>query len=523
MVKKEPQKKNLNMRLTEEDLTLFSEVSTSIHAIRDLDEMLKSILNNIKTVFRVEGASLALHDEENSEFYFIRTMEEERNGKHDRKQKMRFPDHLGVAGWVLREKRPAVIPDVSKDDRFFKGIDIQEDSVTRSMVCCPLLTRKGLIGILYALNKLEGEFAERDARLLEILCGTIAIAIENAKFYGELKQYASSLEQENRVLKSEVQSRFNLQGIIGSSPAMRTLFALIEKVLDTTTTVLVQGETGTGKELIARVIHHNGPTKDRPFIAENCGALSEHLLESELFGHVKGAFTGAIADKKGLFELANGGTVFLDEIGEMSPAMQVKLLRVLQEGQFRPVGGSRYCNVDVRVITATNRNLEEEVKKGSFREDLFYRIHVFPVTLPPLRERREDIPLLAVHFIERFAKKIKRSARLTPQALDLLSRYDWPGNVRELENEMERALTLAGKEKEIREEHLSEKIRPSSEKGPVIDETGGTLSEVTERIEQRMILEALGNTKGNRSEAARRLGITRQGLLNKITRYKIEF
>ena len=320
-----------------------------------------------------------------------------------------------------------------------------------------------------------------------------------------------------------MQARFNLQGVVGSSPAMCRVFALVDKVTDTTTSVLIQGETGTGKELIARVIHYNGPLKEKPFVSENCGALSENLLESELFGHVKGAFTGAIADKKGLFEQANGGTIFLDEIGEMSPVMQVKLLRVLQERQVRPVGGSRTVNVDVRLIASTNRNLEEEVRNGSFREDLFYRINVFPITLPPLRERREDIPLLAAHFLKKFAKKLKRRAvRLTPQAMDLFSRFNWPGNIRELQNEIERALTLAGTRGEIRVEHLSERIHVSSETRISIPETECTLQEITGQIEREMVFKALQKTGGNRSRAARMLGLTRQGLLNKIARYQIK-
>ncbi len=517
------EKINLDTPFTKEELTLFYDVATSIHTIRDLDEMLRCILDKIKTVFHIEGASIALHDDEKKEFYFIRTVEEEKNGNSMMMNRMRFPDHLGVAGWVLRENRPAVIPDVSKDDRFFKGLDLQENFVTRSMICLPLQVRKGLLGILYALNKMEGEFTQKEARLLEILSGTIAISIENARLYGELKHYAGFLERENRMLKSDAQERFNLQGIIGSSPAMRKVFTLLDKVMETTTSVLIQGETGTGKELIARVIHYNSPLKDKPFVAENCGALNENLLESELFGHVKGAFTGAIADKKGLFELANGGTVFLDEVGDMSPAMQVKLLRVLQEGQLRPVGGSEQIKVDVRFIASTNQNIEEQVRKGNFREDLFYRISVFPITLPPLREKKEDIPLLADHFLKQFARKLKMpAAKLTPRALRLLSRYDWPGNVRELENEAERALTMAGRKSEIGEKYLSEKIRPISEKNIAKNRNKGTLKEITERIERQIVLETLQNTRGNRSGAARLLGLTRQGLLNKIARYKIK-
>ncbi len=305
---------------------------------------------------------------------------------------MRFPDDYGVAGWVLRENRSVLIPDVSRDERFSDKLGIQHDFITRSMICVPLKTRKESIGVLYTLNKRKGEFTPKEVRLPEILSGTTAIAIDNAKLYGEIRQYATSLEKENVRLKFEVQNRFNLQGIIGSSSPMRSVFELLNKVIGTPTSVLIQGETGTGKELLAKVNHYNSALKEIPFIAENCGALSENLLESELFGHVRGAFTGAIADKKGLFELADGGTVFLDEIADMPHAMQTKLLRVLQEGQVRPVGGSHYRQVNFRLITSSNRELLEEVKKGNFRDDLYYRVQVFPIKLPALRERKEDIP-----------------------------------------------------------------------------------------------------------------------------------
>jgi transcriptional regulator with GAF, ATPase, and Fis domain len=317
--------------------------------------------------------------------------------------------------------------------------------------------------------------------------------------------------------------RFNVQGIIGSSGAMQRVFAMLEKVIGTGTTVLIQGETGTGKELFAKVIHYNGPLKDKPFVAENCGALSENLLESELFGHVKGAFTGAIADKKGLFELADGGTVFLDEISDMPHAMQTKLLRVLQEGQIRPVGGSRYHRVDFRLISSTNRDLYREVDKGNFREDLFYRIQVFPIVLPPLRERIEDIPLLAAHFFEKFAANLNRPiARLTPDALEILMQFDWPGNVREFENEIERALTLAGDDHDIKVEYLSDRIKNAADQKTGPDEIPTTIQEATARVERKMVADALRRTGGNRSQAARILGLTRQGLLNKIGRYEIK-
>jgi Nif-specific regulatory protein len=304
---------------------------------------------------------------------------------------------------------------------------------------------------------------------------------------------------------------------------MQRVFELLNKVIETPTSVLIQGETGTGKELLAKVIHYNSAMKDKPFIAENCGALSENLLESELFGHVKGAFTGAIADKKGLFEMADGGTVFLDEIVDMPHSMQTKLLRVLQEGQVRPVGGSHFREVNFRLITSSNRELLKEVEAGNFRDDLYYRVQVFPIKLPPLRQRKEDIPLLAAHFLEKYAEKLSQPvARLTPWALDLLVQFDWPGNVRELENEIERALTLAGGDREIQASYLSEKITGTVGKMDTNQMDGMSLRDAIERMELQMVTRALRDAIGNRSKAARMLGLTRQGLINKIARYKIE-
>jgi Nif-specific regulatory protein len=379
-----------------------------------------------------------------------------------------------------------------------------------------------VLGVLYALNKQHAEFSIKEMRLLEILSGTIAVSIENAQFYGQIQKYATSLEKENLRLKTECQARFNVQGIIGSSAAMQRVFALLDKVIDTGTTVLIEGETGTGKELLAKVIHYNGPAGDKPFIAENCGALSENLLESEIFGHVKGAYTGAIADKKGMFELADGGTVFLDEISDMPFTMQTKLLRVLQEYQIRPVGGSEYQQVDFRLISSTNRDLLQEVKQGRFREDLFYRVQVFPIVIPPLRERKEDIPLLAAHFLEQFAFKFERPvSRLTPGALDILMQFDWPGNVRELQNEIERALTLAADDDQISEAYLSERIKQSADYDGLSGAPPATIHEATAQVERKMITDALRQSGGNRSQAARILGLTRQGLLNKIRRYEV--
>jgi Nif-specific regulatory protein len=508
--------------LTNDDLTLLYDLSMSIHAIDDLDKMLQNILKKMRAVFDIEGASIALHDPASKEFYFIQTVEEQGDDTDEKMARMRFPDDYGVAGWVFRHKQPVTIPDVTKDHRYADNLDLQKDVITRSMICAPLKSRNEIIGVLYALNKRNGIFDRKDSLLLEILSGTISIAVENAKLYGEIKVRAENLERENLRLMSEVRDRFNLQGIIGTSPAMKRVFELVDKVVGSTTTVFIQGETGTGKELFAKAIHYNSPLKAKPFVAENCGALSENLLESELFGHVKGAFTGAIANKKGLFEMADGGTVFLDEIADMPHTMQTKLLRVLQEGQVRPVGGPRYHRVDFRLIASSNRDLLTEVSQGRFRDDLYYRLHVFPLVLPPLRNRKEDIPILVDHFIKKLSKKLKRpKTRLSPAALELLMQFDWPGNIRELENEIERALTLAGDDREIKPVCLSEKITGSRAAELKNDAVDVTLQEAVERLERHMVSRALISTQGNRSQAARHLGLTRQGLLNKINRYRI--
>ncbi|MDJ0809963.1 MAG: sigma 54-interacting transcriptional regulator [Desulfobacterales bacterium] len=505
------------------EVALLHDVSASIQAFSDLNELLRFILKKIKGVFKIEGVSIALHDPSRKEFFFIRTVEEEDQRDPEDAPQMRFPDDFGVAGWVFRENQTVVIPDVEKDERFSNQLNLQQNFTTRSMICVPLATRKDRIGVLYVLNKIKGQFGDREARLLEILAGPIAISIENARLYGELRQHADALEIENQRLKSEVQSRFDLHGVIGASPAMEKVFSLVEKVINTTTSVLIQGETGTGKELIARVIHYGGPLRDKPFVAENCGALSENLLESELFGHVKGAFTGAVTDKKGLFEMADGGTVFLDEIADMPPAMQIKLLRVLQEGQVRPVGSSEIVEVDFRLIASSNRDLYQEVEKGRFRDDLYYRIQVFPIILPPLRERKEDIPALAAHFLENCARKFKAPvSRFTPTTLDMFARFNWPGNIRELQNEVERAVCLAGPDKEIGIDCLSEKITAVAQDESFESGADLTLQKTVQRIEKKMIVDALRKSRGNRSQAARTLGLTRQGLLNKIGRYGID-
>lgn len=348
----------------------------------------------------------------------------------------------------------------------------------------------------------------------------LQIALERALEY-------QRLHRENRQYRREAQRQFGVQNLIGNSDAMKRILELIDKVADSDSTVLIYGESGTGKELVARAIHYRSDRMDKPLVPINCAAIPSDLLESELFGYEKGAFTGAHRTKIGRFEYANGGTLFLDEIGEMSPQLQVKLLRVLQEKSFERLGGVRPIQIDVRIIAATNRNLEKAMEEGKFREDLYYRLSVIPIHIPPLRERKEDIPVLVEHFLEKFNREKGRNITgISPKAMDKLMSYWWPGNVRELENLIERVVVLK-RSGTIDVEDLPEKILTSGAKDPlgtiVLPEQGIQLDATIHRLERELILQALKRTKGVKKEAAQLLGMKRTTLIQKMKRNNIEF
>jgi DNA-binding NtrC family response regulator len=327
------------------------------------------------------------------------------------------------------------------------------------------------------------------------------------------------LFSENRVLRRELGQRYSFSEIVGTSEPLQAVFRLVEKVAPTTTNILIQGESGTGKELVARAIHHHSPRADRPFVAINCGALPETLLESELFGHMKGAFTGAVANKPGLFRAAEGGTVFLDEVGEIATAMQVRLLRALQEHEVTPLGSSTPVKFDARIICATNRDLEKEVEEGRFREDLFYRLNVIEVHLPPLRERREDIPLLVRHFIKQTAVEQKAAEKsIEPAAHSALINYHWPGNIRELQNAIERAFTLSGEQ--IDPESLPRRVREAAGQSLSMRDPDG-LRPTLEEIERRHIFEIMASVNQDKARAANILGIDLSTLYRKLKRYDV--
>ncbi len=391
-----------------------------------------------------------------------------------------------------------------------------------SMIAIPLWRGDDVIGLIQADNRQSaGMFHERDLEIALLLGAQAALAIDNATLVQRLRIAEERARGENVYLKRREQ-KIKFDNIIGDSPAMKAVFAQLEKVIDTRATVCIEGETGTGKELIASAIHYQSSRRDKMFVAQNCAALPENLLESELFGHKRGAFTSADSDKKGLFEIADGGTLFLDEMGEMPMSLQAKLLRVLQEGTIRPVGATSEKQVDVRIICATNRDLSAEVEKGRFRQDLYYRLMVFPIRLPPLRDRREDIPQLAAHFLKRYAEEYRiESPGFTQDALDALASYNWPGNIRELENEIQRIVIQAESGHWIEVTDLSPRLRKIEGTVTRIAPKQGTLKEMMEQVERWLIAEALRDHGNNKTKTAATLGITREGLHKKLAKFGV--
>jgi Nif-specific regulatory protein len=391
-----------------------------------------------------------------------------------------------------------------------------------SILALPLWRGDDIIGLIQSDNRASaGMFNETDLEVGLLLAAQASLAIDNATLVQRLRVAEERARGENVYLRRKEQ-KISFDNIIGDSAAMKEVFAQLKKVIDTRATVCIGGETGTGKELIASAVHHQSQRRDKMFVAQNCAALPENLLESELFGHKRGAFTSADSDKKGLFEIADGGTLFLDEMGEMPLALQGKLLRALQEGSIRPVGATSEKQVDVRIICATNRDLAAEVEKGRFRQDLFYRLMVFPITLPPLRDRRDDVPALAAHFLKRYAEEYRiELPGFTQEALDALTAYNWPGNIRELENEVQRLLIQAEPGHWIEITDLSPRLRKVESTVTRIAPQKGTLKEMIDQVERWLLTEALRDHGGNKTKTAATLGITREGLHKKLAKFGI--
>lgn len=468
------------------DLSALMKISTRINAIHGLEELQKTLLDLLFEVVPAQrGAILLSHD--GSEFASLFGLDRVRGADSTIKVSRTITQKVMSDGVALLSNQPA-------NDSALATESLISDPPA-SVLCVPLLMLGRRIGAIY-LDTIElgVQFNKDHLHLVTAIAGIAAVAVENAR-------HIEWLQGENQRLLSDINIEHNM---VGESPIMQQLYQLISKVAPTNATVLISGESGTGKELAARALHNNSKRAGKAFVAVNCAALAENLLESELFGHEKGAFTGAVAQKKGRMEIADGGTLFLDEVGEISAALQVKLLRVLQEREFERVGGTRTLKVDIRLIAASNKDLEEAIRQGTFRQDLFYRLNVVGVGMPPLRDRREDIPLLASYFVEKYSARCNRRVRsITPEARAYLMSYDWPGNVRELENAIERAIVL-GTTEQVRPEDLPEVILESElqESSPV-----AKYHDALAQTKRQIILSAMDHAKGNFTEAARILEV----------------
>jgi Nif-specific regulatory protein len=430
------------------------------------------------------------------------------------------PGAVPVARSVFRKvvaERAAVL--AADAPREVSSSDSLLGASIRSTIGVPLFSGDELLGVLQVDNRdAPAMLSSADVDTLAVLSASASLAVSNARLISRLTLAEDRLERENSYLKGkEAERRVGSRDLIGRSSAMTALLAQVDKVADPKVSVLIEGETGVGKELIASALHYRSRRRDKLFVTQNCAALPENLLESELFGHRKGSFTGATDDKKGLFEIADRGTLFLDEVGEMALSLQAKLLRVLQEGEVRPIGSTQVRQVDVRIVAATNRSLEEEVKKGRFREDLYYRLKVFPLRVPPLRERRDDVPLLAGAFLSRYGREMgKETGGFAQQTMELLMGYDWPGNVRELQNEVQRLVIQVDVGGIVTPDLLSPHLRKTEGLVTRAGVARGTLREMMDTVERHLLREVLRDHNNNKTAAARSLGITREGLHKKL-------
>ena len=485
----------LQLRITDafhlmaRDLSALMKISTTINSVRGLEALQRQLLELIFEVVPADcGAILLVEDGQLEEFSSIFGLD--RKSGPDRTVRV----SRTITRRVLNEGI-SILSNEVQDSEAFNEAESLISSRIQAVLCVPLMLFDKPLGViyLYASDPLT-RFDKDQMQLVTAVAGIAAVALENAR-------HVEWLESENQRLQEDIQLEHNM---IGESQRMRDVYQFIARVAPTVSTVLIWGESGTGKELAARAIHLNSPRRNKPFIAVNCAALTETLLESELFGHEKGAFTGAVAQKKGKLEVADGGTLFLDEVGEMPQLLQAKLLRVLQEREFERVGGTRTLKVDIRLIAATNKDLEEAIRQGRFRQDLYYRLNVVALSMPPLRERREDISLLASYFVQKYSDKCNRRVTgISSEARARLTSYDWPGNVRELENAIERAVVL-GTTEVILPEDLPEAALETD-----VPVTGGVAKyhEAVAEAKKQLILKAVEQAGGNYTEAAKLLGV----------------
>lgn len=501
-----------------QSLHLLNKITVLLNDHQELDETLDKILELIHSYLPVKYCSLTLLNREKNEISIEKayglSSEEQNLGKYQVGE--------GITGKVVETGKTLIVPDIWSEPNFVGKIQNRQPDDPISFICVPINYRQKTIGTLCVEQYFDTEAPlEEDTEILSVIAFMISetvsiMQLEQEKGHEEKRK----LQEENQQLREALRIKELPTDMIGNSSVMQNLLGMIQKILKSNITVLILGESGVGKELIANAIHYNSERRHKPFIKFNCAALPESIIESELFGHERGAFTGAVSARKGRFELAHEGTIFLDEIGEITPVVQTKLLRVLQEKEFERLGSVEPVKVDVRIIAATNKNLEELIAAKMFREDLYYRLNVFPIIVPPLRERKTDIPLLIDYFIERYARELNvEIKRISTPAIDMLMSYHWPGNVRELQNCIERAVLLTH-DGVIRSYHLPPTLQDGKSSGTVYS---GSLEEAISKLEKEIIVDALKETQGNMAVAAQKLGLTERIMGLRLKKYDINY
>jgi Nif-specific regulatory protein len=498
-----------------EEITCLYEIARALGASLDLRASLHSTLDILAKKLGMTRGTITILNPMTSELQ----IEVAHGLTAEARKRGRYKLGEGITGKVVESGEPMVVPRISEEPLFLNRTRSRGDLAKQdiSFICVPIKAARKTVGALSVDRLFQTDVSlDEDLRLLTIISSLIAQTVIKIQTMEKEKEL---LINENLELRHRLTDKYSISHIVGNSSRMKEVYEMISRVAGSNATVLIRGESGTGKELVANALHYNSRRAHKPFIKVNCSALPETLIESELFGHEKGAFTGAIHQKKGRFELAEGGSIFLDEVGELSQNIQVKLLRVIQEHEFERLGGTQTIHCDVRIIAATSKDLEEALNRGTFREDLYYRLNVFPIHIPPLRERRTDILLLAEHFLERFCRENNKNIRrISTPAIDMLMQYHWPGNVRELQNCMERAVLVCDEEV-IKSYHL-----PPTLQTPGSSRTHSRLSlaEAMDNTEKEMIIEALKETRGNQSQAAQYLDTSLRILNYKIHKYGLD-
>ena len=497
-------------------LEILSGISRAIASQHDLSGLLKNVFKILEKEMGMLRGTLALRQPD-SDIFVIETSHGLSAAERKRGQ---YRLGEGVTGKVAKSRKPMLIPDISKDESFLNRTGSRKGKKT-AFICVPITLKRRCIGTLSIDRESSTKgVLEADVEFLSLIAGIISDAVSGFQVKVAERE---TLEAENERLRMKLGDRYEVHNLVGNCSNMRAVYEQISQVADSQATVLIRGESGTGKELVARALHHGSVRRNGPFISVNCAALPENLIESELFGHEKGSFTGAAQQRKGRFELASGGTIFLDEIGDVPLATQVRLLRVLQEKTFERVGGDQTVEANVRILAATSRDLEAGMQEGNFREDLYYRLNVFPIHVPPLRDRKTDIILLADHFLakynEAYGKELKR---ISTPAINMMMAYHWPGNVRELENCMERAV-LTSTDEVVHAYSLPPSLQTSEATGTaIVPDSGASLKSMVDSFEREVIVDSLKKHRGNASAAARHLQTTKRILNYRISNLGIE-